>query len=71
MEPIKQVHAPKARKARIERLDMFDPKAQQHPDTPRTQHLARNHTQVHARIEGTWKPLHAHWSLTKPELRTH
>jgi ketosteroid isomerase-like protein len=44
---------------------------QKSADTPETLHLAWNSTQVYARIEGTWKILHAHWSLTKPELQTH
>ena len=34
-----------------------------------SQHLAWNTSQVYARIEGTWKVIHGHWSLTKPDLQ--
>ena len=40
------------------------------PDAPTSQHLAWNSTQVYARIEGTWKVIHGHWSLTQPKLQT-
>lgn len=39
-------------------------------EAPESRHLAWNSTQVYARIEGNWKIIHGHWSLTKPELRT-
>ena len=76
--------APYTGKIKIERVEMINPRVQQSGDlavltfnlndygaqvgdAPKT--TARwNSTEVFQRINGTWKIIHSHWSLLKPEL---
>jgi ketosteroid isomerase-like protein len=70
-------------KIRVERYEMIDPKVQHDGDVAvlsynLVSHAKRangdslvvrwNSTAVYQRISGTWKIIHSHWSLTKPEL---
>ena len=69
-------------KIKIDRYELIDPKVQIHGDvallTFNLANYARrpdgaeapgsrwNSTEVYARIEGGWRLIHSHWSLTKP-----
>ena len=68
-------------KLRIPRYEMVDPKVQHHGDVavlsynlnsesvqPDGKHVTVrwNSTAVYARIDGKWRMIHSHWSLTAP-----
>jgi uncharacterized protein (TIGR02246 family) len=81
---LKRYMAPFTGKIKIERIEMINPRIQQSGDIavltfnlndyaaqvgdgPKT--TARwNSTEVFQRINGSWKIIHSHWSLLKPEL---
>jgi uncharacterized protein (TIGR02246 family) len=81
---LKQYMAPYTGKIKVERVEMINPRVQQSGDmavltfnlndygaqvgdAPKT--TARwNSTEVFQRINGSWKIIHSHWSLLKPEL---
>jgi ketosteroid isomerase-like protein len=81
LEPIKQFK----RNITEPRYEMIDPKVQQYGDValltynltnygrpaggPETVLARWNSSQMYARVGGTWKLVHSHWSNTKPEFK--
>ena len=81
---LKRYMAPFTGKIRIERIEMIDPRVQQSGDMAvltfnlndygsqvgdGPKGTSRwNSTEVFQRINGSWKIIHSHWSLLKPEL---
>ncbi len=81
---LEQYIAPFTGKIKIERVEMIDPKVQQHGDLAvltfnlvdygaqvgdGPKTTARwNSTEVYERINGSWKIVHSHWSYVKPQL---
>ena len=84
-DALKKYIAPFAGKIKIEKAEMIAPKVQRSGDLavltfnlvdygaqmgggPKT--TARwNSTEVHQRLNGTWKIVHSHWSSVKPVLK--
>ena len=86
IEAMRKLYAPVAGKIKVARYDFIDPKVQRHgdvavltyrlvsealqePGCPGNAHVW-NSTQVYARVDGTWRVIHSHWSFFNPELRT-
>ena len=83
-EALKKYYAPIIGKLRIDHFEMIDPKVQRRGDVAvltfnledsgaapdgAAFHTRWNSTEVYALVEGKWKIVHTHWSLTKPELK--
>src|SRR5499433_2779223 len=80
-EPIKKAKSP----VKDPRYEMINPKVERHGDValltfnlisygrmgdqPEAVLTRWNSTEIYARIGGTWKIIHSHWSFTKPELK--
>jgi uncharacterized protein (TIGR02246 family) len=74
-----------AGKIRVDRYDMVHPTVQQHGDAALltfnlvsfrqrpdgTEHAIAhwNATELYARLDGTWRIVHSHWSYVKPDLK--
>jgi len=84
LEALRQLYAPIKGKVKIERYEMVNPKVQLHGDTAvltfnlidwtltpdgTTKEVRWNSTEVYSKINGEWKIIHSHWSLTKPKLQ--
>ena len=81
LEPIKKAKVP----VKEPRYEMIGPKVQPHGDValltfnlinygkmgdqPEAVLSRWNCTEIYARIDGTWKIIHSHWSFTKPEFK--
>ena len=84
-EELRKYMEPIVGKISVERFEMIDPKVQHQGDmavltfnlvdygaqlcgSPKS--TARwNSTEIYQRVNGHWKIVHSHWSLTKPELK--
>src|SRR5215831_397519 len=80
-EPIKKAKSP----VKDPRYEMINPKVERHGDLalltfnlisygkmgdqPEAVLARWNSTEIYARVDGTWKIIHSHWSFTKPELK--
>jgi len=83
LDAMKQLIGPLAGKFKIDRYEMVNPKVQGHggfavltynvvnyrrrPDGSEKASARWNSTAVFRRIDGRWRTIHSHWSLTKPE----
>jgi len=72
-------------KIKVDHYDMVSPMVQQHGDVALltfnlvsyrrradgTEHAIAhwNSTEVYARVNGTWRIVHSHWSFVKPDLK--
>jgi len=81
LEPIKKMKSP----VKEPRYEMISPKVERHGDValltfnlisygkmgdrPEAVLARWNSTEIYARIDGTWKIIHSHWSFTKPEIK--
>jgi ketosteroid isomerase-like protein len=84
LKAMKELLQPITGKVRVESYDMIDPRIQRHGNSAILTYnlvsrvrmpngaiaLVRwNCTEVYALLDGKWKIVHNHWSLTKPDLK--
>jgi len=85
IDAMRQLVAPVAGKIKIDRYEMVNPSVQHHgdvailaynlvnyvkqPDGSEKIGTKWNSTTVFRRMDGRWRTIHSHWSLTKPELK--
>ncbi len=85
LDTMREYYAPIEGKIRIERYKMINPIVQVHgetalltfnlvdyekqPDGSEKVSSRWNSTEVYSRIDGKWKIIHSHWSMTRPELK--
>ena len=84
LDAMKRLLGPLTGKIKIDRYEMLNPKVQRHgdvavltynvvnyrkqPDGSEKAAARWNSTEVFRRIDGRWRTIHSHFSLTKPEL---
>lgn len=85
-DAMKALLMPLAGKLKIDRYELLNPKVQLHgevavltynlvnyakqPDGSEKATARWNSTSVYRHVDGAWRMIHSHWSLTKPELKT-